>query len=233
MEANNNDVVTPRPTGQKVDTWEMGVIHKMFRREFRALPGLIRAVPAGDTARAELVGDHLAMLADGLHHHHSGEDELLWPKLLDRVGSLNTELVQRMESQHETVATGLSTVDRMLPRWRTTADAAVGSELAAALDSVSAALDVHLLEEEREILPLVSIYITEAEWHALGERGKASMPKGAKGFVILGAILEDATPTERARFLALLPPPVRLLYKLVGARVYRRAHTRLHTPISA
>jgi hemerythrin-like domain-containing protein len=228
MDTNNKDVTQPRPTGQKVDTWEMGVIHKMFRREFRAMPGLIRTVAAGDTARAELVGEHIQTMTEALYHHHSNEDELLWPKLLDRVGSLNTELVQRMESQHETVATGLSTVDSLLPRWRTAADVSTRDELATVLTSVSEALDVHLVEEEQEVLPLVSIYITEAEWKALGDRGKASIPKGAKGFVALGAILEDAAPAERVRFLGILPPPVRLFYKLIGAGIYRRANARLY-----
>lgn len=228
MDTNNKDVAAPRPTGEKIDTWEMVVVHKMFRREFRAMPGLLRSVRVGDTARSELVGDHIAMLTEALHHHHSGEDELLWPKLLDRVGSLNTELVQRMEAQHEAVATGLSTVDKLLPRWRVTADVSTRDELADVLSSVSGALDEHLGEEEQEILPLVSIYVTQAEWHALGERGKSSLPKGAKGFVALGMILEDATRSERVRFLAMLPAPVRFIYKLVGAGIYRRAHARLY-----
>lgn len=223
-----NNVRQPRPTGVQIDTWEMVVVHRMFRREFRLLPGLIRTVRPGDTARSEYVGDHIAGLTEGLHHHHEGEDELLWPRLLDRVGSLNTELVQRMESQHEVVSSGLSKVDKLLPHWRATADPETGSELAVVLSQVSAALDEHLTEEENEVLPLVSRYITEAEWKALGDRGKASIPKGGKGFVVLGSILEEATPGERTRFLGLLPPPVRLVYKLVGAGIYRRAKARLH-----
>jgi iron-sulfur cluster repair protein YtfE (RIC family) len=189
---------------------------------------LIRAVAAGDTARAGLACDHITMLADALHHHHSGEDELLWPKLLDRVGSLNNELVQRMEAQHEVVSRGLSRVDELLPAWRATADTSPRDELATVLASVSEALDEHLVEEENEILPLVSIYITQAEWHALGERGKNSMPKGAKGFIALGMILQDATPAERVRFLAMLPPPVRVIHKVIGAGIHRRAMARLH-----
>lgn len=228
MDTNNQKASEPRPTGEVVDTWEMVVVHRLFRREFRLMPGLLRGVAGGDTTRAELVGDHIAMLATGLHHHHHGEDLLLWPKLLDRVGSLNADLVQRMEAQHEAVASGLSTVDKLLPRWRSTADASTRDELATALEDISTALDEHLGEEEKEVLPLVSIYITQAEWDALGEHGKSGLPKGSKGFVALGGILEDATPDERVRFLGLLPAPVRLIYKLIGAGIYRRARARLH-----
>jgi hemerythrin-like domain-containing protein len=231
MDTNNKkaaDGTQPRPTGEQVDTWEMVVVHRMFRREFRAMPGLLRAVAAGDTTRSKLVGDHIATLAEALHHHHHGEDLLLWPKLVERVGSLNTELVQRMEAQHEVVSRGLSTVDELLPRWRGTADTSTRDELATVLADVSAALDEHLGEEEQEVLPLVSIYITQAEWDALGDHGKSGIPKGSKGFVALGMILEEATPDERVRFLGLLPPPVRVIYKVIGSGIHRRARAGLH-----
>ncbi len=227
MDGTNSARTEPQPTGEKIDTWEMIVIHKMFRRELRQSAALVRGVAAGDRARAELVGDHLDLITTGLHNHHHGEDILLWPRLLARVGTLNADLVKRMETQHETVAGLLSKISTLLPSWRSTADTATRDELATALEQVFAALDEHLGEEEREILPLVSIYVTQAEWDALGEHGKSTIPKGNKGFIALGCILEDATPTEHVRFLGLLPAPVRLIYKLFGANVYRRHKARL------
>ena len=43
---------------EKPDVNEMRVIHRVFRRELTALPGLVRRAPAGDTARAQIVGQH-------------------------------------------------------------------------------------------------------------------------------------------------------------------------------
>jgi hypothetical protein len=54
------------------------------------------------------------------------------------------------------------------------------------------------------------------------------MPKGAKAFVSLGAILEDATPEERTKFLAMLPLPARVLWRLVGRGIYRPEVARVH-----
>ena len=68
-----------------IDTREMVVVHTAFRREIGAAPGLVRGVAAGDRARAHVVGDHVGLLLEMLHHHHVGEDDLLWPKLLERV----------------------------------------------------------------------------------------------------------------------------------------------------
>lgn len=215
-------------TGERVDTWEMVVVHKAFRREFRQAPGLIRGVADGGVARAEIVGEHLVDYTTALHHHHESEDEMLWPLLLARVGKLNVDLVRRMEKQHEVVAGMLERVEILLPRWRTRADTATRDELAEVFDQMSVALDEHLADEENEVLPLVSVHITKAEWEALGKRGTESLPKGSKGFVLLGAILEDATPDERVRFLKMLPAPVRLLWKLIGGGIRRRAVARLH-----
>ncbi len=97
---------SPTPSGAQVadrpETWEMVVVHRVFRREFGALPGLVRAVPAGNVRRAAVVLAHLRELAEVLHHHHTAEDELVWPLLLERVG-LDRPLVLRMEEQHERV----------------------------------------------------------------------------------------------------------------------------------
>jgi hemerythrin-like domain-containing protein len=210
-----------------VDTWEMGVIHRVFRREFGRAPALIRKVADGDTARSEIVADHLTFLTDGLHHHHSAEDEMLWPVLLERVGELDGELVHRMETQHETVAALGERAAELLPSWRATADAGTGEELANTYEKLTVALNEHLRDEEDEVLPLCAQHLTEAEWRAVGERGQEGMPKGAKAFVSLGAILEETTPEERTKFLAMLPLPARVLWRLVGQGIYRREVARV------
>jgi hemerythrin-like domain-containing protein len=211
-----------------VDTWEMVVVHKAFRREFARTPELVRKVADGDTARSEVVADYLEFITDGLHHHHTAEDELLWPVLLERVGELDSELVHRMETQHELVAALVARAGELLPSWRAGADAAVGEELAATFEKMSVALNEHLDDEEVEILPLCAEHLTPAEWRAVGERGQEGIPKGAKAFVSLGGLLEDATPQERTRFLALLPLPARVMWRVVGKGIYRREVARIH-----
>jgi hemerythrin-like domain-containing protein len=215
-------------TNGTADTWDMVVIHKAFRREFALIPGLIRQVTDRDTRRSAVVADHIAYLADGLHHHHTTEDELLWPLLLERVGELDAELVHRMETQHETIASLLARANELLPVWRADASVTTGEELANVFDKVPVVLNEHLGEEEKEILPLCATHLSQAEWDAIGERGQEGIPKGLRAFVALGGILQDATPRERARFLGQLPPPARLMWRVVGRGVYRREVTRIH-----
>lgn len=213
------DARTDRP-----HTHEMVVIHRVFRREFRLLPDLLDTVRAGDTARANLLADHADDLVTALHHHHDGEDELLWPKLLERA-SMHTALIERMESQHQALADALQEVERLVPRYREQAGADVRDELSAALRQVSHVLDQHLSEEEVEILPITAEHLTTAEWDELGERGMESIPK-PKLVLFLGMILEDADDAERRAFLAKLPLMGRLMWHAVGRRQYARyVHT--------
>src|SRR5690349_4204126 len=94
-----------------IDVHDMVVVHRAFRRELRLLPELVRAVEPGNTARATVVADHARMILTGLHLHHSSEDDLLWPKLLERCPP-DAALVHRMEEQHERVEQAL---DRLGP----------------------------------------------------------------------------------------------------------------------
>lgn len=207
------------------DVQEMVVIHRVFRREFTAVPALVREVPAGDTRRAALVAQHLRLILGGLHMHHTGEDEVLWPRLLERAAP-SADLVRTMREQHERVDLGAERVTPLLADWVSAPTALRGEQLARQVEDFAAALFEHLDLEEREILPLVTRHISVAEWDSLGEHGKDAMtPRQLP--LLFGAILEEADEGERARMLAHLPAPVRLVLSTVGAWQYRRYITRV------
>src|SRR3954468_10410204 len=94
--------MTHTANAQLTDVSDMYTVHRAFRREFGLIPGLARTVAPGDTARAAVLADHGRRILTGLHYHHSGEDELLWPKLLERCPP-DADLIERMEAQHHGV----------------------------------------------------------------------------------------------------------------------------------
>jgi iron-sulfur cluster repair protein YtfE (RIC family) len=202
------------------DVHDMLVAHRVFRREFTLAPRIVRDVAPGDTARAALVADHTTLILDGLHLHHSSEDELLWPKLLDRCPP-DAALVQRMEAQHERVEHHTERLRTALQRWRVEARPAVTEEVASTLDALRDALLEHLAEEEAEILPLAARHVTQAEWDQLGQHGLGRMKKSELP-IMFGMVLEEATPQESAELLSLVPAPVRLLTRFVFLPRYRR-----------
>jgi hemerythrin-like domain-containing protein len=211
------------------DTQEMVIVHRVFRREFRLMPQMVRSTPAGDLARAELVAAHVSELTTALHHHHEGEDELLWPPLLERV-TPRAELLERMKAEHAHVATVIIEAERLVGGWRVSAAIDLRDQLADCLEQLSTALNAHLAEEEAEVLPLAAEYLSVEEWALLGERGMASIPKN-RLLVFLGYILEEASPEERASFLHHVPLPGRVAYRLIGQRQQQREARTLRSGI--
>jgi hypothetical protein len=51
--------------------------------------------------------------------------------------------------------------------------------------------------------------------------------------LFLGALLDEATPAERAHMLGNLPAPARLAWRLIGRRSYARRVRELRGPVQA
>jgi hypothetical protein len=216
-------------TVEAVDTQDMVIVHRMFRREFAVLPALIGSVGDGDTTRAEETGGHARELLDVLHYHHAGEDEFLWPVLLERARP-STELIRRMQHQHEYVAEAVQSVHDVLPSWRTSAERAIREQVTDKLEALNLRLVEHLEQEEAEILPLAAQHLTTAEWNLLGDHSMAAIPK-KRLMVLFGYVLEELTPAERKHMISHMPIPARALYRLVGQRKWRQESTSCRSGI--
>ena len=212
---------------QLTDVHDMVVVHRVFRREFRLLPDLVRRVAPGDTNRATVVAAHARLVLGGLEMHHTGEDALLWPKLLQRAAP-SAELIHRMESQHHRVEELTGELSESLTRWEAEARPAVGEEVAATFDALRIALLEHLDDEDRHILPLAARHVTQEEWDGLGQHGMAKVDKSQLP-ILFGCLLEEASPQERREMLGLVPVPVRVLLRTVFAWQYRRYITRVRS----
>jgi hemerythrin-like domain-containing protein len=221
-------VTTVKPSDTaRPDTHEMVVVHNVFRRLFGDLPGLIRAVPDGDTERAAVLCDAAEELAGGLHHHHTTEDELLWPLLLERV-ELERSAVLRAEEQHERVHELIELVHVQVVAFRASARAADRDALASTLAELDGVLGEHMADEERDVLPLVEAHLSVAEWEAVGEQARAGIPKD-RMLVQLGWILDGLSPDERRAFLRNMPFVARIAWRLVGRRTWAKERDRIYT----
>jgi Hemerythrin HHE cation binding domain len=154
---------------------DMAPVHVMFRREFRSLPGLVRAVAAGDLARATVVADHAAFVDLVLTIHHTGEDKHVWPLLHERVPAEIEDLVDVMEEQHAGVHEEHLRLGGALAAWRDGASAADREAVAESLERLVARLAEHLALEEERVVPLIGKYLTAAEWARLAEDGAVGL----------------------------------------------------------
>lgn len=208
------------------DTYDMIVVHNAFRHHFHALPGLIAGVAAGDVERARRLTAFLDELNTGLHSHHTGEDELLWPLLLDRA-PVDAAIVLRMEEQHERIAALADRAHHRAAAFADTADPSSRDQLATTLTALATALDEHMSEEETHILPLVEDVMTVPEWQALGERGREHMPKDRQ-LVFLGFLMQAASEADRGKYLTEMPLIARLAWRLLGRRTFTREYREIY-----
>jgi len=208
------------------DTREMIVIHDVFRRILGDLPALVRKVAEGDSVRAAVLADAFVEVGTGLHHHHTNEDAILWPTLLERV-EVERGFVLRAEEQHERVHELLERAHVRAASFRTDPTADKRESFAATVAELDAVLREHMADEERDVLPLVEQHMTVAEWEELGERGRASIPKD-RLLIQLGWILDGLDAQQRREFLANMPVPARVAWRLIGRRRFEQERRRIY-----
>ena len=212
-------------TGIKPNTNDMIAVHQVFRDALGCAPQLVGSVCGDRTDRVEAVATFYANVLAFLHSHHEGEDELLWPKLIERAPQ-EAELVRRVAGQHVTVTAALTEAEAKLADWTSQPDIDRGSSLAAALAVLGSELGEHLDEEERRILPLAADYLTVEEWGELPAHGMRSFT-GDKLWLILGLIQEQMPAPAIAAMEAHMSPPVREFWIGVGRGQFEEFVARL------
>lgn len=206
---------------------EMKTIHSAFRRELRLAPDLLRSVEHGDRLRAGVVATHLDLLDRFLHHHHTIEDDMLWPKLMVRVPAEIAPMVDLMEAQHETVANLLEHTAALRAEWRADADSARAEVLATLYRRLHDALIEHLDAEEQHVMPLVESCITEKEWARIGKAAQRGTPL-KDGPRMLGMLAYDGEPDVIWHMLGAVPAPARGFVLKVGRRAYAKHAARVY-----
>ncbi|MFE9629294.1 hemerythrin domain-containing protein [Streptomyces sp. NPDC006527] len=202
----------------------MLVVHEAFRQSYARLPGLVREVSPGDVERAAVVAEHAQLIEEFLHLHHKGEDELLWPKLLERAGDRLGDVVALLESQHEEIAELLVETAKRLALWRAQPAKDSGERLADSLERLGGLLTEHLSIEEKDVLPIVPEYVTAKEWHELGDHAINALPK-SKLPIVFGMLASYADPDVVKLMLSTAPLVPRLIMPVLGPRAYAR-HAR-------
>ncbi|MER6066418.1 hemerythrin domain-containing protein [Streptomyces sp. NPDC001792] len=221
----------PHSPTDRADVRDMLVVHEAFRRNYSRLPELVRAVTSGDTERAAVVADHAQLIEEFLHLHHKGEDELLWPKLLERAGDRLGETVNLLESQHEEIAALLTESSQRLAIWRGQPTKDHGEQLARSLERLGALLTEHLGIEEKDVLPIVPEYVTAKEWHELGDHAINALPKN-KLPVVFGMLASLADDEVVKLMLSTAPLVPRLLMPVLGPKAYARYARRVFEPVA-
>jgi hemerythrin-like domain-containing protein len=162
-------------TAQPIDVRDMAIVHRTFRNVYEESARLVRAAPTPSPARVTFLADHIDFALAALHHHHEDEDELLYPRLIERVPE-QAPMTEHVEHEHLLIKTALDAASAACAAWRERPSAETGEALAAALDHLNTAVQPHLDDEEQKVVPLAAVTFTQQEWDEMGERGAAWIP---------------------------------------------------------
>ena len=200
------------------DTSDMASLHRVFRDALTAAPDFVGTADVGDHERAELVGSYYDNVLRLLHVHHEGEDELLTPRLVERLPD-QAALIERIAGQHEAVLGAIAEAESAVAQWRAdpTEDNRAGA--VGALGALDDVLVPHLDEEEREIVPLAATCINAAEWGEMPEHGLRTFT-GDKMWLILGLIRDEMSPQKLDEMDAHMPPLVVEFWATQGQAMY-------------
>lgn len=188
------------------DTSDLHIPHGMFRGVFGPAPQIVLGVAPGDAARVAAVGTYLDNVLRFLDAHHEGEDVVVWPRLTERCPSRHAT-IESMESEHAAVHALRTAAGEALQAWTQSPDATGARRLADAVAALHAKLDAHFAEEEREIIPLASAYLSPEEWGELPGHAMQHFT-GDKIWLVLGLVINQMTDEQRATILPHMPPPV-------------------------
>jgi Hemerythrin HHE cation binding domain len=212
---------------QPIDVRDMAIVHRTFRNAYDESARLVRAAPTPSPGRVTFLADHIDFVLTMLHVHHEGEDELLYPKLIERAPE-QAAVTEQVDHEHQLIKTALDVAAAACTAWRQRPSAETGEALAAALDRLNAVVEPHLDDEEQKVVPLAAVTLTQQEWDALGKHGVGQMPRNMRG-VAFGMILEPLGAADRAYMMRVLPAPVRMLYPVLIGRPWRKYSATLRT----
>src|ERR1700754_1415175 len=200
-------------------TKEMVMVHTAFRREFGFMPELVSGVFEGDRHRAEIIADHIDLISMVLHHHHHGEDLVIWPRLLERCAEEILPLVHGMEAHHERIASLGDDLNKHIAAWRTDASANHREAVLRTLNDLLPVLREHLLLEEQYVLPLIEKHITADEWDGMVAQGASETPQD-KLPLIFGVMMYEGAPAAVQDALSNIPEEVRPVIAEAAPRLY-------------
>ena len=212
---------------QPIDVRDMAIVHRTFRNVYQEAVRLVRAAPAPSPGRVTFLADHIDFGIRMLHVHHEGEDELLYPMLIERMPE-QAAMTEQVDREHQLIKTALDQASAACAAWRGRPSAETGEALAAALGHLNEVVQPHLDDEEQKVVPLAAVTLTQQEWDAMGKHAVASIPRNKRG-IAFGMLLDPLNQADRAYMMRVLPVPVRVLYPVLIGRPYKKYAATLRT----
>ncbi|TQS40969.1 hemerythrin domain-containing protein [Cryptosporangium phraense] len=213
--------VRPRTAGEPVpDIIGMKLAHRVMLEDAARLTALAEALAAGrtrcDATRAKAVAAYVTDFADSVHHHHTAEDDILWPVIEASAGP-HVDLTA-LTDDHSALDPRLDQLRAAAIRFAASPGEDTATVLAVGLAELRDLLDEHIADEEVSVFPVIEEYVSVANWKEVETR----IQKRASLTFEAPRVVAAMTPEEYAALRAEAPLPIRIMIKLLVPRFAKR-----------
>jgi hemerythrin-like domain-containing protein len=208
-----------------LDLTTMYVMHSAFRRDLDRFVGAVEQTPVTDRTVWSALAARWDRFAEVLHHHHTIEDDTIWPRLLARVDAAGDRegraTLAAMEAEHAYLDPLLDACATGLQALAVRGDEDVRAALGVRLVATREGLGRHLAHEEEAALPLAQRHLPAAEWAAAEEAARRSTSARQLAFLVPWAA-DGLSGSARQHAFGGAGLAVRLLWLVTRGR-YARA----------
>lgn len=214
--------------GGPIDMTVMYVMHHGFRRDLTRFADAVPATPLDDRATWSALAARWALMAGVLVHHHTAEDNGVWPVLLDRADPDEVSQLLAMEDEHSQLDPALDAVAEGLAGLADGSRPSGAQARSAVADDVETARTLlfhHLAHEERDAIRIIQRHLSEQEWQDIERSHFQRRPAPASVRFLVPWFLDDV-PREHIRTIVrTVGAPVALIWRL-SRRSYERRENR-------
>lgn len=170
-------VTARRPGDPEPDLLGISLAHRAMVTDVGRVATLTSAFADGGMTctprRARAVARYVNLLCDSVHHHHTTEDQILWPVIEASAGG-SVDLTELTED-HAALDPRLDRLRALAAGFRlNVGDKESAAPLAADLTELHGLLHEHIADEEREIFPVIRQYVSVDDWAAVEKAAQRS-----------------------------------------------------------
>ena len=193
-------------------------VHVALRAATHAMANAVATVDPTDRRRTKAIARYWKGYAGEVLIHHTVEDEVVFPELVERV-PVAADHIARIDVDHHHLDELMAGITAEVAAVAAGGDPTRGAEL---LRELAEHMDTHLDFEDADLLPLIERHFTGEEYDALEQRAMKLVGVGRQAAFSIPFVAVWATDEVRAHMLASAPAAFRLLW-----RATRGSHARL------
>lgn len=217
--------IVPRAPHEPVpDLTDYVVVHRAMTVDVHRLARAAHELAGrADGRRARALRDYLAPVLGEIRSHHQVEDDVVWPLLTRAAGGAGGVVLAGLTDDHHQLDRlldgAITLADGLAAR---PADGMLARRLAACLTDMSALLDRHVADEERDVFPLIRRHVRVEDYRWAQRQFRGNLDPRLLPFLVPW-VLGHATPDERSALLAEAGRPLRVLHRVFRGRFTARA----------